>query len=164
VLCFGRVYCWLEGMRGRGVMIALPRLLRCTVGFRNGSIGDTNRRDRHGRTCFDTGHQGTQPLCRFLIDEMTVSTIGKHRARTTAESCRHGGRGWILRWATSRHMQHSKFGRAQISLSEGTISDLRRLPKAARYASDCFRLAQHFRGVRHRARRATHHWDMPAVN
>ena len=29
--------CWLEGMRGRGTMIALPRLLRCALGFRNGS-------------------------------------------------------------------------------------------------------------------------------
>jgi hypothetical protein len=34
--------------------------------FRFGSIPAANFRDRHGRTCFNTGRQGTQPPCRFM--------------------------------------------------------------------------------------------------
>jgi hypothetical protein len=69
----------------------------------NGSKTAANFRDRHGRTCFNTGRQGTQPLRRFLIDEMTVSTIGKHHARSTPETGRHGRRPASPVWAKCRH-------------------------------------------------------------
>jgi hypothetical protein len=42
-----RVYCWPEGMRVRG---AFPRLLRCAVGFRNGSISVAELRGRGDRS------------------------------------------------------------------------------------------------------------------
>jgi hypothetical protein len=41
---------------------------------RFGSIPAAEFSDRHGRTCFNTGRQGTQPQCILLIDEMTAST------------------------------------------------------------------------------------------
>jgi hypothetical protein len=59
-------------------------------------------------TCFNTGRQVTHLLCRFLIDEMIVSTNGNRHARSTPESCRHGGRGWIPRWATFGLMQRTQ--------------------------------------------------------
>ena len=62
-------------------------------------------------------------------------------------------------------MQRSKFGGAQIFLSEGTISDLRRLAESLRdtrpTAFDLPKISEEFgteRGRRH------NHWDMPAVN
>jgi hypothetical protein len=42
-----------------------------------------------------------QPLCRFLIDEMTVSTIGKHYARSTPISGREFLRFFDLSVTTS---------------------------------------------------------------
>jgi hypothetical protein len=43
---------------------------------RNGSIADTNRRDRHGRTCFETGHQRGQFLaCVRLAQPSAVGRI-----------------------------------------------------------------------------------------
>jgi hypothetical protein len=65
-----------------------------------GSISAAQQSDCHGRTCLNTGRQVTHLLCRFLIDEMIASTNGDHHACSTPESCRHGGRGWIPRWAT----------------------------------------------------------------
>jgi len=83
-----------------------PTTLCCTASCfstrdRIGSISAANFRDRHGRTCFNTGRQGTRPLRHFLIDEMAVSAIGKRGARSTPVSGRHGQQPWIPRWATS---------------------------------------------------------------
>jgi hypothetical protein len=47
-----------------------------------GSISAAEFSDRHGRTCFNTGRQGTAIGVRFLIDEMTASIIGKRGARS----------------------------------------------------------------------------------
>jgi hypothetical protein len=52
----------------------LSRLLRRTVDFRNGSVRDTNRRIRHGRTCFDTGRQRGQ--LRACARRSKRSTVG----------------------------------------------------------------------------------------
>jgi hypothetical protein len=72
---------------------------RCATDVPYGSIGDTNRRGRHGRTCFNTGRQGTQPLCILLIDGLTVTIKGKRRARSTSITGRHGRR--------PRHLQRA---------------------------------------------------------
>ena len=50
-----------------------------------GSISAAEFSDRHGRTRFDTGRQGTQPLRILLIDGTTAAIKGKHCARSTAE-------------------------------------------------------------------------------
>jgi hypothetical protein len=67
--------------------------------------------------------------------------------------------------ATSRDIQRSKFGRAQIFLSEGTISDLRRLAESLRgtrpTAFGLPDISEEF-GTERGRRRTT--WDMPAVN
>ena len=52
---------------------------------------------------FNTGRQVTHLLCRFLIDEMLVSTNGNRHARSTSERSRHGRRPWIPRWAKARN-------------------------------------------------------------
>jgi len=79
---------------------AVHQLAACRVS--NGSIPVAELHGRHGRTCFNTGRQVTHPLCRFLIDEMPVSTNGNRRARSTPESRRHGRRPWHLQRARSR--------------------------------------------------------------
>jgi hypothetical protein len=67
--------------------------------FRNGSIPAAEFSDRHGRTCFNTGRQGAQPLCSPVIGPMVVATKGNRHARSTPESRCHGRRPWIPRWA-----------------------------------------------------------------
>jgi hypothetical protein len=64
--------------------------------FGFGSIPAAELRGRHGRTCFDTGRQGTQPLCMLLIHAMAVAIKGKRRARSTSVTGRHGRRPWHL--------------------------------------------------------------------
>jgi hypothetical protein len=49
-----------------------------------GSISAAEFGDRHGRTCFNTGRQGTQPLRILLIDGMTIAIRVKRRARSTS--------------------------------------------------------------------------------
>jgi hypothetical protein len=70
---------------------------------RSGSISAAKFNDRHGRTCFNTGRQGTQPLYTLLIDAMPVATKGKHHARSTSVTGRHGRWGWPPRRAKKRH-------------------------------------------------------------
>jgi hypothetical protein len=45
------------------------------------SISAAEFSDRHGRTCFNTGRQGTQPLRILLIDGIAVAIEGKRGAR-----------------------------------------------------------------------------------
>jgi hypothetical protein len=71
-----------------------------------GSLSAAEFSDRHGRTCFNTGRQGTQPLCILLIDGMTVAIKGKRHARSTSVTGRHGRRPW--------HLQRAKNGCEQL--------------------------------------------------
>jgi hypothetical protein len=51
-----------------------------TTEARFGSQAAANFCDRDGGTCFNTGRQGTQPLCILLIDAINVAINGKRRA------------------------------------------------------------------------------------
>ena len=59
---------------------------------RNGSKGAANFLEHGAGICLNTGRQSTQPLHRFLIDEMIVSANAKRRAYSTPASGRHGRR------------------------------------------------------------------------
>jgi len=110
----------------------------------SGSIPAAQLRGRHGRTCFNTGRQVTHPPCRFLIDEMPVSTNGNRGARSTPESRRHGRRPWHLQRArTGRHtpslarqigvtLNHKlSAGRAELPYSATAL-----VPSAGTYSRD----------------------------
>jgi hypothetical protein len=49
-----------------------------------------------------TSDAKAQPLCVLLIDGMSVAIKGKHHARSTSVTGRHGRRPASLLWATSR--------------------------------------------------------------
>jgi hypothetical protein len=72
-----------------------------TTDARFGSKTAANFRDRHGRTCFNTGRQGTQPLCIPVINAMAAATKGKHYARSTPTTGRQLGRPPSRQWAKS---------------------------------------------------------------
>jgi hypothetical protein len=69
---------------GPGCVKTKSDLVVTSSGAQPGSISAAEFSARHGRTCFNIGRQGTQPLCRRLIDEIGLATKGKHRARSTS--------------------------------------------------------------------------------
>jgi hypothetical protein len=71
-------------------LLFAPRMLRCTIDVSCGSIPAAELRGRHGRTCFDSGHQRGQ-----VVDLRQVAAVIGGRPRhagdgCSPETCRHG--------------------------------------------------------------------------
>jgi hypothetical protein len=65
------------------------------------------------RNCFNTGRQGTQPLCILLIDGIVAAINGKRHARSTSVTGRHGRRPWHLQRANERNRSRGRALRAR---------------------------------------------------
>jgi len=72
-------------------MIALPRLLRCTVGFRNGSVAAAETMSAMAAAFVESGHDGPIPRDRAEYWPSKVRQVAPRRAAKPV-SMRFGAR------------------------------------------------------------------------